>query len=114
MVRAESSFGAVSALGATYTLLATVPSATTWNLHLHIANRLASTVKLRAYIADTTWASGEPTGSTLVAAIAYDLAIDANEVLQITGIVLTATDELVVYADTASSLDIIASGVAIT
>lgn len=114
MARAESSFGAVSALGTSYTLLATVPSATTWNLHLHIANRVSTTVKVRVFIADTSWTSGEPTGGTLVAAIAYDLAINSGEIVQITGIVMTATDELVVYSDTASSVDIIASGVAIT
>lgn len=114
MPRTEDRFGATSALGTTYTSLGTVPASTVWNVHLNVTNRLTSTVKLRAYIADTSWASGEPTGATLVAAIAYDTPISPGAVFQVTGIVLEATNKLVVYADTGSALDVIASGVAIT
>lgn len=113
MARTESRFGATTALGTTYTSLGAVPAATTWNVLLNVTNRLTSSVKLRAYIADTSWSSGEPTGGTLVAAIAYDTVISPGAVLQISGIVLATTNKLVVWADTGSALDIIASGVAI-
>jgi hypothetical protein len=112
--RTEDRFGETTALGTTYTNIGTVPSSTTWNILLNVTNRTTSPVLLRAYIADTSWASGEPTGGTLKAAIAYDLSISAGEVLQITGIILKTTEKLIVRSNTASSLDITANGVAIT
>lgn len=114
MARTETRFGATNALGTTYTSLGTVPASTTWNVLLNATNRLTSVVKLRAYIADTSWASGEPTGSTLIAAIAYDYPLGPGDVIQISGVVLAATNKLIVWADTGSALDVIASGVAIT
>jgi hypothetical protein len=100
-------------LGSTYTNIGTVPASTTWNVGLNIANRTAAAVNLRAYVADTTWTTGEPSGSTLKAAICYDLSIAANGMAQITGIVMATTEKLIVYAGTATSLDIIAFGVSI-
>lgn len=113
-LRTETQLGVTTSLGTTYTLLYTVPAATTTNLLLNVTNRTAASAKLRAYVADTSWAAGEPTAGTLKAAIAYDLAIPAGAVVQISGIVMATTNELVVRSDVASSLDIIASGVVIT
>lgn len=113
--RTEDRFGEVTALGSTYTIIgAAVPASTTWNVLFNITNRTtSSTAKLRLYIADNSWSSGEPTGGTLKTAVAYDMQIAAGEVVQITGIVYKTTEKIVAYSDTASSLDISANGVAI-
>lgn len=112
-LRTETRFGAVTALGATYTNLYTVPASTTVNLLLNVTNRTATLAYLRVYIADTSWSTGEPTAGTIKAAIAYDMPITAGTVAQISGIVLNTTEKLVVYSSVAASLDIIASGVAV-
>lgn len=114
MGRAETRFGQVSSLGTTYTNIGTVPSSTTWNVLLNVTNRSTSGANLRAYIADTSWTTGEPTAGTLKAALAYDRLIAPGEVFQVSGIVMNATEKLIVYSGTASALDIIASGVSIT
>lgn len=113
MARTEKQFGYSALVGTTYVSLGQVPAATKWNLLLNVANRTASSAKLRAYIADTTWTTGEPTGTTLVAAIAYDRTITAGDVFQVSGVVMSAGQKLVVYSSVASSLDCIASGVEI-
>ena len=112
--RTETQLGVSTALGTTYTNLYTVPAVTTANVLLNITNRTAIAATLRAYVADTSWASGEPTGGTIKAAIAYDHYIMPGEVVQISGIVMATTNKLIVRAGTASSLDVIASGVLIT
>lgn len=114
MARTETRFGATSALGTTYTNLATIAGGTTGNILLAITNRTTSTAKLRAYIAASSWSSGEPTGADLVAAVAYDLPVAAGDVVQISGFIMNTGEKLIVRSDTASSLDVIASGVAIT
>ena len=113
--RIETHFGTTKDLGTTYTQIGSgIASGHLLNLHLNVTNLLTSVVKLRAYIADTSWSSGEPTGSTKVASIAFDVPVAAGETLQITGVILAATHELVVRSDTASGLDVVASGVDIT
>lgn len=113
--RLEDRFGELTALGTTYTIVgAAVPSATKWNVLVNITNRAASASNLRLYIADTSWSSGEPTGGTLKAALAYDTPLAVGEVIQITGIILKTTEKLIARASVASSLDITANGVAIT
>lgn len=112
--RTETRFGQVTALGSTYTNIATIAASTTANILLNITNRTASQVNFRAYVADTSWSSGEPTGGTIKAAIAYDMPIAAGDVVQISGVTMLTTEKLVVYSGTASALDILASGVAIT
>lgn len=114
--RDEDRFGEVSGLGLTYVIVgAAVPALTKWNLLVNVTNRLASaTAKLRLYIADTSWSSGEPTAGALKAAIAYDLPIAAGDTVQISGIILKTTEKLIARSDTAASLDITAQGVAIT
>ncbi len=110
--RTEKRFGEVSSLDTTYTAIGTVPAGSIWNILLNVTNRTASsTVKLRAYVAGTGWTTGEPTGGTLKAAIAYDTIITPGDVTQITGIVMNAGERIVVRSDTASSLDVIAAGV---
>lgn len=113
--RIETQFGTVKDLGTTYTIVGSaVASGHDLNLLLNVTNLLTSVVKIRVYIADTSWSSGAPSGSTKVAAIANDLPIAVGDVVQISGIILTATQKLVVYSDTASGVDVIASGVDIT
>lgn len=109
--RTESRFGDQTALGTTYTSMFTVTTSHTYNLHINITNRTGSSVNFRAYIADNSWSSGEPTGGTLKSAIAYDLPIAAGDVVQISGIVLLSGEKLVVRSGTASALDISANGV---
>lgn len=111
--RTETRFGETTALGTTYTNIGTVPSATVWNVLLNITNRTTALAKVRVYIADTSWSTGEPTGGTLKAAVAYDSNVYPGDIIQIPGFVMNATEKLIVRSDTASSLDITANGVAI-
>lgn len=113
-LRTEARFGAANNLGTTYVNIGTVPALTVWNVLLNVANRLTVAALFRAYIADASWTTGEPTGSTLKAAIAFDVKIKAGEVKQISGAVMYATEQIVVRSDVVGSLDVIASGVAIT
>jgi len=113
--RLEDRFGEVTALGTSYTIVgAAVPTSTTWNVLVNVTNRLTKSVKLRLYIADTSWSTGEPTGGTLKIALAYDRPIAAGEVVQISGFIMKTTEKLIARSNTASSLDISANGVAIT
>lgn len=117
--RLEDRFGELTGLGTTYTIIgAAVPASTTWNTMITVTNRTsagtAAVVNLRLYIADNSWTTGEPTGGTLKAAIAYDAAIAPGDVLQISGVVVKTGEKLIARSDTASSLDITVSGVAIT
>lgn len=113
--RIETQFGVAKDLDATYTQIGSaVASGHAWNLLLNVTNLLTSVVKLRAFIADTTWSTGAPSGSTKVAAIAFDAPVAAGDVLQISGVVLAATQKLVVWSDTTDGLDVIASGVDVT
>lgn len=113
--RLEDRFGELTALGTTYTIIGSaVPASTTWNLLVNVTNRTAGVVKLRLYVADTSWTTGEPTGGTLKAAIAYDTPIAVGDVWYDSGVVMKTTEKLVARSDTAASLDILVSGVAIT
>src|SRR5690348_17090034 len=113
--RTETQHGAAKAVGTTYVIVGSaVAASTTLNLLLHVANLLTSSVKLRAFIAAGSWSSGEPTGSDLVATLAYDTPVAGNDVFQITGPILTTGQKLVVRADTAAALDVSAHGVNIT
>lgn len=114
--RDENRFGEVTSIGTTYTIVgAAVPAATMWNTHIHLLNRHTSTtIKVRVFIADTSWTTGEPTGGTLKTALAYDTSLAPGEMIQITGVIMKTTEKLVVRSDTASSLDVAFSGVAIT
>ena len=113
--RLEDRFGELTGLGVTYTIVgAAVPAITTWNILANVTNRTTSSVKLRLYIADTSWSSGEPTGGTLKTALAYDMPLSAGEVVQISGVIVKTTEKIVARSDTASSIDIALSGVAIT
>lgn len=115
MAYADDVFGQVTALGSTYTIIGSaVPASTKWRILFNITNRTSSVAYLRLYRADNSWSSGEPTGGTLKAAIAYDVPVAVGDVLQITGIVLLTTEKIVAYSSVASALDITAQGVAVT
>lgn len=114
MTRVESRLGVSVGVGTTYVNVGTVAAATTWNLILEAVNKTAGIVKLRAYAADATWASTEPTGSTLQYTICYDLPIEVGETVQISGIILLTGEKLVVRCDTATGVDVAAMGVKIT
>lgn len=109
--RLEDRFGETKLLGSTYTLIVTADN--TWNLLFNITNHVSSVSNLQLFIADTSWSSGEPTGSTLKAAIAYNLPIAVGDVVQISGIIVKNTEKIVAYASQASSLDILVNGVEI-
>ena len=115
MANTTARFGANNNVGTTYVILgAAVPASTTWNVILTAVNRSASPIKIRGFVADTSWASGEPTSTALKAAFWYDTALVAGQVTQISFIVMNATEKIVVRSDTANSLDIMAAGIAIT
>ena len=109
--RTEDRFGELTSLGTSYTLLATVTSGHTFNFLFNVTNRTAGDSLLRLYIADSSWSTGEPTGGTLKAAIAYDLPIGGGQTQQISGIIGKTTEKIVARASVASSLDITANGV---
>lgn len=110
-LRTEKRFGVQTLVGTTYVNVYTVSASTTANCIMHVANRTAGTVAFRAFIAASGWSANEPTGGTLVSAVAYDLQIPSNDILQISGIVLQAGEKFVVRADTANSLDVSLFGV---
>lgn len=110
--RSEARFGEITGLGTAYTLLCTVAPGHTYNFLFNVCNRTgAVTANLRLYIADASWTTGEPTGGTIKAAVAYDLPITAGDTRQITGIIGKGTEKIVAQASVASSLDITANGV---
>src|SRR6266508_4174503 len=104
--RTEDRLGVSKGVGTTYTNVATVAASTTWNLILHAVNKTTGQVKFRAFVADNSWSSGEPTGGTLQYSVCYDLPIDPGQALQITGVVALATEILGVRCDTASAVDV--------
>jgi hypothetical protein len=111
VARIETRFGVAPALGTSYTQLGSdVPSNKRWNVLLNICNITSSAATFRAYIADTSWTTGEPSGGTLIAPVALDVVIGPADVVQIGGIILHETDALVVRAGTESSLSVIAQG----
>lgn len=112
--RTEKRFGELTALGNTYTIIgAAVPASTTWNILVNVTNRTSSVSNLRLYIADNSWSTGEPTGGTLKAAIAYDFPIGIGDVAQISGIIIKTTEKLIAWGSVASSLDITVNGMEI-
>ena len=110
--RAEKQLGYATGLSTTYTNLYTVPASTTTNLNMNICNRAGSDANLRIYVADTSWSTGEPTAGTLIAAVCLNLVVPAGSVIQLSGIVMATTQELIAYAS--ATVDIIVSGVEIT
>lgn len=111
--RIEKRFGQTTALGTTYTNLGS-PSGVTWNILANITNRSSSVAYLQLFIADTSWSSGEPTGGTLKAAIAYNMPIAVGDVVQISGFVVLTTEKVIAYSSVASALDITLNGVEIS
>jgi hypothetical protein len=110
--RLEKRFGEGTSVGQTYVRIGpAVPGATTWVTHINLTNRTAGTIKVRLYIADTSWSTGEPTGGTLKTAICYDLPLLPGGDQQILGVVLLTTEQFIARSDTATSLDIALSGV---
>lgn len=110
--RTETRFGEVASVGTTYVIVgAAVATSHTWNVLLNVTNLTGTNSNLRAYIADNSWSSTEPTGGTLKVAIAYDQPIAAGDVSQISGFVMNAGEKLVVRASVAASLAISAHGV---
>lgn len=103
--------GNAKAVGTTYVLVGAGTSGRKVQAMAHVANLTASAVNLRLYIADTSWSSGEPTGGTLVDTLAYDVSIPANGVAGVGPFHIAGTNEVVVRAGTAASLDVHVFGV---
>lgn len=115
MANTTTRFGANTSVGTTYVICgAAVPTATVWNVILTAVNRSASTITIRGFVADTSWSSGEPTGGTLKAAFWYDTPLTPGQVTQVSFIVMNATEKIVLRSSLASSLDVIAAGIAVT
>ena len=113
--RDEEQFGTVKDLDSTYTLLGEVPTGHRWNVYLQAVNLLDTVVKIRAFIADNSWSSAEPSGSTKVVAIAYDTDVGSEGgIFFESGIVMLAGQKLVVWSDTTNGLDVIACGMDLT
>ncbi len=102
--------GNVIELGSAYTSCGAGTSGRSWQGALHVANLTGAEVLLKAFIADVSWATGEPTGGTLVAALAQDIPVPANGVLRLGPFQIESDNELVLFAGTATSLDCHAFG----
>ena len=98
--------GQSNPVAATLTDLYTVPASTSFSGNLTIANRSTAT-SFRVSLA--------PAGAAdaLSQYIAYDAAISANQVIQLSGIALATTDKIRVYA-TLATLTFTVQGVEIT
>jgi hypothetical protein len=115
MAQITSRFGAVPNVGTTYVIVgAAVPASTTWNMLLEIVNRTAAPIAFRAFIAASSWTTGEPLTTDLISAICYDTPLTAGQVFQVPFIVVKTTEKIVVRSSVANSADVMASGYAIT
>ncbi len=108
--RLEARLGAAKDVGTAYVSVGT--AASDFNLLIHLAATLACAVEV--YVAAASWTTGAPTGSDLVAKLAYDMPLVAGEVAQITGVIMLSGEKLVVQSSVAASVDVLAQGVAIT
>lgn len=99
--------GQSNPLAATLTDLYTVPASTNFAGAVFISNRSAVLTTFRIAVA--------PAGAAdaLQHYIAYDVSIDGNETASFTGLALTATDKIRVYA-TLATLSFTATGVEVT
>ena len=109
--RTEDRLGAAKDVGTTYVNVGTVPASTTFNAIVRTVCHVACSVRL--YIAANSWTTGEPTGSDLVAKLAYDRPMVVGEVIEDTGIILETGEKLIARAS-AAGVDVLAHGVAIT
>lgn len=114
MTRTEDRLGVAKAVGTSYTNLGTVAASTTWNLTLQAVNKTSGAVVIRAFVADSSWSTGEPTGSTLQYAICYDFTLEAGQTVQFGPEILLTGEKLIVRSDTASAVDFVGMGVKIT
>lgn len=110
--RIEDRLGAAKDVGTTYVNVGTVPASTTFNVLVHIAALAAC--NLRLYVAASSWTTGEPTGSDLIATLAKDMPLVAGEVAQITGVIMLTGEKLIARASVATAVDVLAQGVEIT
>lgn len=86
--------GQASPAATTNTVVYTVPAATVAVVTISVANTTASPVVVRVAVAS----SGTPTASEF---IEYDTVIAANGVLERSGVVMNATEAVVVFANAA-------------
>ena len=86
--------GQAAPAATTNTVVYTVPAATVTVATISISNTTAYSIAVRLAVAS----SGTPTTSEY---IEYDTVIEANGVLERSGIVMNATEAVVVYASSA-------------
>ncbi len=104
---ASGVYGKVDITAATtWTEIVAAPSGTDTKVTtLNLCNRTASAVTVRVALSDTAGNAG-----TTGYEIEYDASIPANGVLERTGIVLSASNGLHVYAGTANAISAVAYG----
>lgn len=113
--RTETRFGAAKAVGTSATEVCQIPSGTTANVLIHLANIHTAAIQVTVFIADNSWdESGDPAAGELVAIYQKDTSIDAGGSIDLAGIVLDPEDYVVVKSSAASSLDVVVSGTART
>src|SRR3989304_2080665 len=93
----------VNPIGTTYTNLYTSTAATT-NILVHMTNTSAQAQLVRLFIADSSWTSGLPAGTTLIAAIVFDASIGVGNSLQVSGIIMVSGQKLIARAAAAEVL----------
>jgi len=114
-IREEDQFGYAVDIGLTYTEVGSnVPVGQRWNLFLSLTNILTTTIRVRAYIVDSDWASGEPSSGDRVHMIAYDREILPGKTWQSSGYIVTAGQTVVARCDTATGLDALLCGQRLT
>lgn len=97
-----ASFG--EATGTTYVSIHTASASSVTHGRLRLTNVTGSPILVRAYQADGSWTTGEPTAGTLESTICLDLQLEGGATV-VLGCALGASDEIVVRSNTASSLD---------
>lgn len=85
---------------------------------LHLTNVAAATdVRVKAWVAANSWASGEPTGASLIYALTDGDGLVLSKdggLAQIPNVVVNGNQKVVVWCDTASGADAKLAGVAET
>lgn len=110
-VRAETQFGYAIDVGTSYVQVGSdVAAGHDLNLLLSVTNLLNALSYLRAFIVDTSWTSGLPTGSAKVHTIAMDMEFLPGETKQLTGYILIPTQGIVVRGNATGAFDVLACG----
>jgi hypothetical protein len=92
---ASGRLGKATLAAATQTLLYTVPALTVATINIRVTNRAATVSKVRVAITE----GGVPSNDDYVT---YDKTVEANGILEETGMLCSAGEQVYVYSDTAN------------